>query len=198
MLIYFLDLIGTCAFALYGAYVGQTKKLDIFGIITCALISALGGGTLRELFMGDYPPFFNDYWYFLSAILGIILSILLYKKYVKIEKYFLYFDAIGLVTFAYIGAVRADMANLGFVAILFFALITAVGGGIMRDVLVRDLPYILYKDFYATPAVILACLYYVFHSLLVIPLTPYILLLVVFTLRIWAIQNRFELWRPVK
>ena len=198
--LYFFDLLGCFAFAVYGTYFSARRGFDIFGILVCATISALGGGTIRELLLNRLPRYFSDYNYFLVVILGIIFALVFYKQF-KNEKfnfYMLSVDAIGLVTFAYIGASQAASANLGFLGILMFSVLTAVGGGVIRDVLMRETPHIFYKDFYATPALLFGIGYYFTYNNMNNPITLYSLLVVVFLVRIFAIKTKSQLWKPVK
>lgn len=192
--LYFLDLLGVFSFAFFGAYVGVSKKLDLFGILVCAALTGLGGGTIREVMLGEIPIYLTDYNYFLAVVLGMIVSLVLYKNFHRLEKYFLVIDAIGLSTFAFIGAQRADLLQLSAIAIVFFAVITAVGGGIMRDIAIREIPYIFQKDFYATPTIILGILYAFFKDAMQDAVAAYGLILVVFVLRLLAIRFRFVLW----
>ena len=94
--IYFFDLLGTFTFAAYGAYIGQRKLFDIFGIFICAFLTATGGGTIRELILGNVLFYFFDYNYFYAIILGTIFSICAYKMFDKINRYMLVVDAVGL------------------------------------------------------------------------------------------------------
>ncbi len=198
--LYFLDLLGCFAFAVYGTYFSARRGFDIFGILVCASISALGGGTIRELLLNRLPGYFSDYNYFLVVILGIIFALVFYKQF-KNEKfnfYMLSVDAIGLITFAYIGATQAANANLGFLGILMFAVLTAVGGGVIRDIVMRETPHIFYQDFYATPALLFGVGFYIFQENINNPFILYSLLITVFAIRIIAIKMKSQLWIPVK
>lgn len=192
--IYYLDLIGVFSFAFFGAYVGLSKKFDLFGIFVCALLTSLGGGTIREIILNKIPVYLTDYHYFSVVIFGMIASIIFYNHFNKIKKYFLVVDAIGLSTFAFIGAQRADVLHLTNIAIVFFAVITAVAGGILRDIAVREVPYIFQKDFYASTAIVLGVIYALFRTTMHIPVAGYILLFTIFLLRLIAIRFRFRLW----
>ncbi len=145
--IYFLDLLGTFTFAAYGAYVGQKRLFDIFGIFICAFLTATGGGTIRELILGNMLFYFFDYNYIYAIVLGTIFSICVYRMFDKINRYMLVVDAVGLTTFALIGATKAAEAELGAIAIIFLATITAVGGGLLRDVSIREVPQIFYRGY---------------------------------------------------
>jgi uncharacterized membrane protein YeiH len=198
--LYFLDLLGSFAFAVYGTYFSARRGFDIFGILVCATISALGGGTIRELLLNRLPGYFSDYNYFLVVILGIVFTLVFYKQF-KNERfnfYMLSVDAIGLVTFAYIGASQAAYANLGLLGILMFSVLTAVGGGVIRDVIMGETPHIFYQDFYATPALLFGAGFYLAHDKINNPFVLYGLLIVVFVVRIIAIKKKSQLWKPIK
>lgn len=194
--IYFLDLLGTFTFAAYGAYVGQKKHFDIFGIFTCAFLTALGGGTIRELILGNTLFYFSDYNYIYAIILGTAFSLVIYSKFEKISRYMLIVDAIGLTTFALIGAAKAADAELGAFAIIFLATVTAVGGGLLRDVSIREVPQIFYCDFYASPAIFLGLMYAIFQKHMDRPICLYALITCTFLLRLLAIHFKINLWAP--
>lgn len=197
MPLYILDLIGVFAFSVYGAYIALKKDLDIFGIVVCAFLTALGGGTIRELILNHTPFWFHDYNYIYIVFLGIIFSVATYYHFHKIDKYMLIVDAIGLSTFAFIGSQKAIEVHLGLLGVIFFAVITAVGGGILRDILVREIPQVLYMDFYATPSIILAILYYFLEGQRSNLYTGYILILLVFIMRVIAIYKfKTNIWAP--
>lgn len=194
--IYVLDMLGTFTFAAYGAYVGQRKQFDIFGILICAFLTALGGGTIRELILGNMLFYFSDYNYVYVIIAGTTFSICVYRIFDRINKYMLVVDAIGLATFALIGAAKAGEAQLGPVAIIFLATITAVGGGLLRDVSIREVPQILYRDFYASPAIFLGVMYSILGGYMQKTLFVYLLVASTFLLRILAMYFKIDLWAP--
>lgn len=194
--IYVLDLLGTFTFAAYGAYVAQRKRFDIFGIFICAFLTALGGGTIRELILGNMLFYFSDYNYVYAIILGTIFSICVFKMFDRINKYMLIVDAVGLATFALIGATKAAEAKLGPVAIIFMATITAVGGGLLRDISIREVPQIFYRDFYASPAIFLGVMHAVFVPYRDKTLFVYLLVWCTFLLRLAAMYFKINLWGP--
>jgi len=194
--IYVLDMLGTFTFAAYGAYVGQRKQFDIFGILICAFLTALGGGTIRELILGNMLFYFSDYNYVWAIFAGTIFSICIYRIFEKINKYMLVVDAVGLATFALIGASKAAEADLGPVAIVFLATVTAVGGGLLRDVSIREIPQILYRDFYASPAIFLGVMYAILGSHAQRTLVVYLLVTSTFLLRLLAMHFKIDLWGP--
>lgn len=196
-LLYAFDLLGTFAFAAYGAYIATRHSFDLFGIFVCACVSAFAGGTIRCLLLNQLPVYFTNGWYFLMVLLGIGFTILLFQHFSKIQRLMLTIDALGLVTFAFLGATAALDAKLGVIATLIFAVLSAVGGGVCCDLLVRDIPRIFYRDFYATPALIVGILCFVFRDSLGNPLIIDHILFTCFCLRLLAIKYRFTVWKPI-
>ncbi|MBN2269685.1 MAG: TRIC cation channel family protein [Sedimentisphaerales bacterium] len=191
-----MDLLGTFTFAAYGAYIGQQKRFDIFGIFACAFLTALGGGTIRELILGNMLFYFRDYNYIYAIILATVFSIVIFGKFEKISRYMLVVDAIGLTTFALIGATKAAQAELGAFAVIFLATVTAVGGGLLRDVSIRKVPQIFYRDFYASPAIFLGVVYSICRQYMDRPVCVYALIVCTFMLRLLAIYFKIDLWGP--
>lgn len=194
--IHLLDLLGTLTFAFYGAYVGLRRKFDIFGIAIVAFLTAVGGGTMRDVLLGKIPAYFSDSSYLIAIALGIIFAILLYPVFSKINKYALIVDAVGLVTFAFIGAEAAHVAGLGGFGIILLATISAVGGGLLRDISIAETPQIFYQDFYASPAIVLGVLYLIFASSITNSSVVYLIISAAFLLRIAAIHFKINLWAP--
>ncbi len=194
--IYLLDLLGTITFAFYGAYIGIQRKFDIFGIFIVAFLTAVGGGTIREILLGHTPQYFYDMSYCIAILCGTFLAIILYPVFSKINRFALAIDALGLVTFALIGASAAHVAGLGSIAIIFLATVSAVGGGLLRDIAIAETPQIFYKDFYASPAIFLGLLYVIFSSYLKNPFVLYGILLAAYALRLGAIYFHINLWGP--
>lgn len=162
--------IGTAAFAISGAMVAVHNRTDIFGVILLAVITALGGGTLRDVLIGYFPPrMFSSFHYVLlttiCAVAVFLLARIFKEKYVRREKFIEQvnnvFDAVGLGVFAVSGA-RIGM-EAGFSAniflVTFLGMTTAIGGGMLRDVLIREMPFVLKKRVYAVAAILGALTY---------------------------------------
>ena len=172
----FCEWIGTAAFAVSGAMVAVDKHTDIFGVIFLAGITALGGGTLRDMLIGHFPPrMFTNYHYLLMAavcaVAVFIVARIFKERYVRSEKLIEQinnvFDAIGLGIFAVSGArigMEAGFANNGFL-VTFLGMTTAVGGGMIRDVLLQEMPFVLKKRVYAVAAIAGALCYWVLETL---------------------------------
>ena len=149
--LYYLDLFGTAVFAVAGTFKAIRYELDILGVITLALITGTGGGIFRDLLLGDTPPAaFRDETYFITCIIAGLAAALLASRIARVWKLVKVFDAVGLGVFTAIGAVKGMDYGLGPVGIFLTGAITATGGGMIRDVLVREIPGVINRDFYAT------------------------------------------------
>ena len=172
-IIFIVEIIGTIAFASSGAMVAVRKRLDLFGIIVLGVITAVGGGMLRDLMIGNIPPnMFRNPVYVLAAFLTVLVLFLLFRcwpfllgsRYIEgYEKIMNILDAIGLGAFTVIGidtGVEAGCGDYHFL-IIFLGVITGIGGGILRDIMAGETPYVLKKHIYACASIAGACLYVV-------------------------------------
>jgi uncharacterized membrane protein YeiH len=151
-----LDLCGTFVFALNGALTAlRVARLDIVGVITLAMITALGGGVVRDLLIGAVPPAtFSDWRYLTVATAGGLVAFALGGRLDRLASAITLLDAAGLGLFAVVGAGKALAFGLGGGQAVILGAITAVGGGTMRDVLIREIPAVLQSGLYAIPAII--------------------------------------------
>ncbi|WP_022884748.1 trimeric intracellular cation channel family protein [Glaciibacter superstes] len=155
-----LDLIGAFAFGLNGALTAvRVARLDIVGVITLGMITALGGGIIRDILLDDLPPATFLDWHYLAvaaagALIAFAFSVRLHRLAVPIEV----LDAVGLSVFAVTGASKAMEFGLGPVQSVILGVITAVGGGTIRDVLVGRVPSVMREGLYAIPALVAAAL----------------------------------------
>ena len=150
----YLELIGVAAFAVSGATTAVKKKMDIFGVLFLAAVTAIGGGVIRDVVMDiGVPVFFSRYEYILM-ILAVSVVVVLLKGYVKWKKILFVFDAVGLAVFSISTGVMALERGYNFLSFVFMCLITGVGGGIIRDTLVGEIPMVLKKEIYATASII--------------------------------------------
>lgn len=151
-LIYGFDLFGTMAFAVTGAFKAIEHKSDIVGIIILSIITGVAGGTIRDVVIGRFPPnSISDPFYVLVCVASGVTLFFLHPHLKKHWNVFLKFDAIGIGVFSITGATFAyGIFGLNFLAIAFAGILTAVGGGILRDVFVNEVPIIFVKELYAT------------------------------------------------
>lgn len=152
LLIQALDLFGTMAFAVTGAFKAIERGSDIVGIIILATITGVAGGVMRDLVFGQIPPLsvMNPLYLVITTATGISMFFL-HRSLRKHWNLLLKFDAIGLGVFTVIGATIAyNILGLNFLAMAFAGLLTAIGGGILRDVFVNEIPIVFVKELYAT------------------------------------------------
>lgn len=152
LLIQALDLFGTMAFAVTGAFKAIEHKSDFVGIIILATITGIAGGVLRDIVFGRIPPtaVANPLYLIITVATGVALFFL-YRMLKKHWNLFLKFDAIGLGVFTIIGATIAyNLMGLNFLPMAFAGVLTAVGGGILRDVFVNEIPIVFVKELYAS------------------------------------------------
>jgi uncharacterized membrane protein YeiH len=160
--IYILDLFGTMAFAVTGAFKAIEHKADIVGIIILATITGVAGGTIRDVILGkDLPNSLIDPSYVIITVVSAIVIFFLHSKMKKHWNVFLKFDAIGLGVFTVIGATFAyNMFGMNFLVIVLSGMLTAIGGGILRDVFVSQTPIVFVKELYASASFLGAAVFY--------------------------------------
>jgi len=146
-----LDIIGTMAFAMSGALTAMSKKLDPFGVFIIAFVTAVGGGTLRDILIGRTPVgWMLELNYVYVIVIGFVLAIIFRKKFDRLRTSLFLFDTIGLGVFTLIGLEKG--INIGLHPIICIALgtMTACFGGVIRDILCTEIPVIFRKEIYAT------------------------------------------------
>ena len=151
-----LDLAGTLAFAVNGALTAlRVARLDIVGVVTLGMITALGGGIIRDVLLGSLPPAtFSDWRYLAVAAGGGLVAFAFGRQLERLTALITVMDAAGLSLFAVTGAVKALELGLGPAQAVILGAITGVGGGTLRDVLVRRIPSVLSSGLYAIPALV--------------------------------------------
>jgi uncharacterized membrane protein YeiH len=151
-----LEFLGLFVFAISGAMLAVRKGFEVVGVTSLALVTAMGGGVVRDIVLGDAPPLaFRDVWYFIVPLTAAAIVFVAHQSIDRhLQRSVLVFDAIGLGLFAATGAVKAAEYDTTAVGAVVLAVITAAGGGIMRDVLANDPPQIFHPDsrLYAIPA----------------------------------------------
>ncbi len=160
-----LDLVGVFVFALTGGLVAVKKRLDLFGVLVLAAAAALGGGVLRDVLIGDIPPVGITDWRLLTAatVAGLV-TFVFHPGVERISKLVRVLDAAGLATFAVGGSLKALGAGVNPLGAALVGCITAVGGGIVRDVLAGQVPEVLRREMYALPALLGSAAIVGFHQ----------------------------------
>ncbi|SFK70526.1 trimeric intracellular cation channel family protein [Geodermatophilus ruber] len=151
-----LDLLGTFAFALNGALTAlRVARLDIVGVVTLGMITALGGGIIRDVMLDSLPPAtFSDWRYLAVAAGGGLIAFVFGRHLDRLNSSITVLDAAGLSLFAVTGAGKALALGLGPAQAVILGAVTGVGGGTLRDVLVRQIPSVLSSGLYAIPALV--------------------------------------------
>lgn len=194
-LIYTLDLIGTTVFAISGFLVAGEKRFDIFGAAVVALVTAVGGGTLRDVLIGSTPVgWMKDLWYPAVIMIGIIIAWVLGPSIRKLQKTMFLFDTIGIGIFTILGMEKTLALGLDPVIAIMMGTVSAVFGGVVRDVLVNREPLVFREELYAT-ACLAGGILYVILDLFRLPNDLLILITVIFivTLRGLAVQKSWNL-----
>jgi uncharacterized membrane protein YeiH len=149
----FLDLVGTFVFALSGAVAARQRGLDLFGIFSIAFTVACGGGIIRDLCIGAIPPAGLTNWRYLVMVVAASVICMGFYRVVKVfNQPVMLFDALGLSVFAVSGARKALVFGHNYEVVILLGIITAVGGGVIRDILLARIPVILKKEIYASAA----------------------------------------------
>ncbi|GGF25501.1 trimeric intracellular cation channel family protein [Flavobacterium limi] len=161
-----LDIIGTMAFAMSGALTAMHKKLDPFGVFIIAFVTAVGGGTLRDVLIGRTPVgWMLDLKYVYVIILGFGLAILFRKKFDKLRTSLFLFDTIGLGVFTLIGLEKGISIGLHPVICIALGTMTACFGGVIRDILCTEIPTIFRREIYATICIFGGIVFFALRSL---------------------------------
>lgn len=199
---YMFDMIGTIAFAVSGALVGVARKMDIFGMTVLALATAIGGGIVRDVLLGYFPPNSLRNVVYVTVVLAVSVIVFLiynsrYRKHAmgpRSRASYLLADALGLASFTVTGA------SAGFklypelpIFIVLLGTITAVGGGIIRDMLAQRIPSVLKEDVYALPSIIGGVVYYVMVTSSWEGMAVYGAFTVVLVIRLLALKYNWSL-----
>lgn len=190
-----LDLCGTFVFALSGAAAGVKNRLDLFGVLVLSFVAANVGGIIRDVLLGVSPPAAIDNWRYIAVSLCAgLLTFYRYSLTRRLRSPVQVFDAAGLALFAVTGASKALAYHLSPVAAILLGILTAIGGGMARDVLVAEVPSVLRADLYAVAALAGAAVVVVGHGLeLPSPTTTIAGAALCFGLRMLAIRRGWRL-----
>jgi len=190
-----LDLVGTFAFAISGATLGVRKRLDLFGVLVLAFAAATAGGIARDALLGAVPPAALVDWRYLAvSIFAGLITFYGYRSVERLNHPVQLFDAVGLGLFAVTGAEKALAFGLGPSGAVLLGMLSGIGGGIARDLLVAEIPNVLQREFYAVAA-LLGAMCVVAGDALGLPATPVAIVgaSTCFVLRYLAIRRNWQL-----
>ncbi len=163
---YTIDILGTIAFAISGVLVAFNKKMDLFGVLIIAFVTAIGGGTLRDLLIGDTPvSWMKDITFTYVIIASAIFAILFRSKINYLRTSLFLFDTIGIGLYTLIGIQKGISTGLHPVICIVLGTITASFGGVIRDVLCNEIPVIFRKEIYATACILGGIIYFLLIEL---------------------------------
>ena len=198
--LHYLDLIGTVVFAMTGLLAASRKALDLFGAIVIAMVTAIGGGTLRDLLLGQ-PVFWvtQPIYVYIVVISALFLFFFARLKPIPITP-LVYLDALGLAAFTIIGTQKAMLLGLDDAIAIMTGMMTGVVGGVIRDVLMGEVPLIFRKEIYATASFVGASLFLLLsHWQVAEDVVISLSVITIFLLRYWAIRRdiRLPIFQPL-
>ncbi|HJV66058.1 MAG TPA: trimeric intracellular cation channel family protein [Geomonas sp.] len=164
-IIYAFDLLGTVAFAASGALAGVRRRMDLLGVIVLGIVTATGGGVMRDVLLNDTPPFcFKNELYLYLAVAASVVVFLTPRSFERMNRAMLLLDALGLGTFLVIGTSKALTFHLGYMGAVIMGVMTATCGGLVRDLLSNEIPLILQREIYASACVVGGSLLFCLHN----------------------------------
>jgi len=163
---YVIDILGTIAFAISGVLIAMNKKMDAFGILIIAFVTAVGGGTLRDVLIGQTPVSWMKDMTFTYVILGsVVFAILLRNKINYLRTSLFLFDTIGIGLYTVVGVEKGISADLHPIICIALGTISACFGGVIRDILCNEIPVIFRKEIYATACILGGLSYFLIRRL---------------------------------
>ena len=192
---YFLDILGTIAFAISGVLIAMNKKMDPFGILIIAFVTAIGGGTLRDLLIGHVPVSWMIDMTYTYVILGsVVFAMILRNKINYLRTSLFLFDTIGIGLYTVGGVEKGVTAELHPIICIALGTISACFGGVIRDILSNEIPVIFRKEIYATACILGGLIYF---ALSLLPIENnwvfVIAVIVVITIRLLAVKFKISL-----
>jgi uncharacterized membrane protein YeiH len=187
--------LGTIAFAISGVLVAMEKRLDLFGVLIIAFVTAIGGGTLRDLLIGNTPVgWMHDLTYVITIFISVVFAIIFVNKLKYLRKSLFLFDTIGIGLYTMVGVEKGLEAELLPIMCVFLGTMTACFGGVIRDILCNEIPVIFRKEIYATACILGALSYFLIVQLPVKEEFAYIAgILIVIILRLLAVKFKISL-----
>jgi len=195
MFYFIIDILGTIAFAISGVLVAMDKRLDVFGVLIIAFVTAVGGGTLRDLLIGIKPVgWLNAPIHLLIIVVTVLLAIIFVKQLKYVRKSLFLFDTIGIGLYTMVGIEKGLAADLLPVMCIALGTITACFGGVMRDILCNEIPVIFRKEIYATVCILGGLVYFVLIQFPIKDTIAYSLaILTIIIMRVLAVRFKISL-----
>lgn len=190
-----LEIIGTIAFAISGALLAIKKDMDYYGIVFSAIITSVGGGIVRDILINkDLPSALSNPIFIIISIISALLTIIFYKKIIHLNKLLLISDAIGLGAFTAIGAQVAITNQIYHpIVIIILALLTGTGGGAIRDVFAKEIPYVFHKEVYAVASLLGSIFYIILNKYMGNKIALYGCFAITLIIRIFCLKKNIHL-----
>ena len=189
-----IDILGTFSFAAAGAFAAMEKKLDPFGVLIIAFVTAIGGGTIRDVLIGNFPVSWLSNSTAIWVILAAAVVTMFFGSYLKkLDKMLFLFDALGLGLFTMIGIEKGISYHLSPGICVALGTITGCFGGVLRDVLLNNVPLIFHKEIYALASIIGGTLFFLMPAAVDESIAYILSILVVFMTRVFAVQFNWSL-----
>ncbi|MFV0566245.1 MAG: trimeric intracellular cation channel family protein [Flavobacteriaceae bacterium] len=192
---HFIDILGVVAFSISGVLVAVEKRMDLFGILIIAFVTSIGGGTLRDLLIGNTPvTWMRDISYTYSILAGAVFAIVFRNKIDYLRTSLFLFDTIGIGLYTSLGVEKGIEAGLHPIICIALGTITACFGGVIRDILCNEIPVIFRKEIYATACILGGIVYFLLLKLPISTDLVFIIAgLVVIAARLLAVKFKIKL-----
>ncbi|GAA4143638.1 trimeric intracellular cation channel family protein [Sphingobacterium kyonggiense] len=192
--IYYIDLLGTMVFAISGAMAANRNGIDIFGATFMGFVTAIGGGSLRDVFLNIRPVWVEDGNYLLAILVGVVISIILNKQLDNFARTLFLFDAIGIGFFTVVGVEKSLAYDSSAISAVMLGMFSACMGGVIRDVLMNVTPLILRKEIYASACLAGAIIYVLLtFTSITAGMNAFISAAVVFVIRFISVRYNLSL-----
>jgi uncharacterized membrane protein YeiH len=189
-----IDLLGTAVFAISGAFSAMDKKLDVFGVLVLAFVTAIGGGTIRDVLIGNMPvTWLRDLITPVTIVAAGVAAVFFRGLFRNLPKTLLFFDSLGLGLFTITGIQKGLTAGIHPFLCVALGTITGCFGGVLRDLLLREIPVLFRKEFYATASIAGGSLYFLLLQWISPPFAQICAIICIFVLRTFAVRYNWRL-----
>jgi len=189
-----IEVAGTIAFAISGIRLAAAKEFDWFGAVVVGFVTAIGGGTVRDLLLGVTPFWMLNPIYLICTIIGLLIVLIFSKKLVRLDTPFFIFDTIGLALFVVVGIEKAIRLEFPFWVAIMMGTITGIVGGIIRDLFINEIPLVFRKEIYALACIFGGLVYWLCNTLsFSVTACEIISIIAIFTARVLAVKFQWGL-----